>query len=121
MDRRGVSQVIGAIFLFAIAIVAFSTYQAFVVPDQNAGTESEHLDTIDQQMQDLRNAVVSMPGTAADRSLTFRLGTTYTSRTVAVNPPDPSGTFRTAGTQNASVNLTVANEVAELTRHTTHQ
>jgi len=112
MDRRGVSEVIGAIFLFAIVIIAFSTYQAFIVPQQNAGVESEHLDTIDQQMQDLRNTVVSLPGTASDRSLTFRLGTTYRSRIVAVNPPDPSGTFRTAGTGNASVNVTLANAVA---------
>ena len=108
-DSRGQSIQIGAILIFGILIVFFSTYQAFVVPQQNAEVESEHQQVIDRQMQELRNAIVSLPGAESGRSVALTLGTTYPARIIALNPPPPSGTVRTVGTGDESINLTLAN------------
>ncbi|MFC6976212.1 hypothetical protein ACFQL1_18425 [Halomicroarcula sp. GCM10025709] len=61
-DERSQSIQVGAVLLFAVLIIAFSTYQAFVVPDQNRQIEFNHNQEVQQQLQDLRNAIVSMPG-----------------------------------------------------------
>ena len=111
-DERGQSIQIGAILLFAVLVLSFATYQAVIVPQQNAAVEAEHTEVVDRQTQDLRNAIVSVPGSSSDRAVTLSLGTTYSPRAVAVNPPPPGGTVRTVGTGTESVNLTLANAVA---------
>ncbi len=108
-DERGQSIQIGAVLLFGVLIISFATYQAFVVPGQNEKVEAKHVDEVRQDMQELRNAIVSVPTTGAGESVTVSLGTTYPARIVAVNPPPPSGNLRTLGTTDGSVNLTVAN------------
>jgi len=108
-DTRSVAPVIGVTLLFGVAVVAFSGYQAFVVPNQNAEIEFNHNQQVRGQLQDLRNAIVSVPGTQSDRSVTVTLGTTYPARIVATNPPSPSGTIRTVGTGDESSNFTLAN------------
>jgi hypothetical protein len=110
--RRGQSIQIGFIILFGALVILFSLYQAYAVPQQNAEVESNHQQTITQEMHDLRNAIVSVPATRSDQSVTLTLGTTYPSRLIAMNPPPPSGVIRTAGTDATSVNLTLANAVA---------
>lgn len=111
-DRRAQSMQIGAVLLFGVLIVLLASYQAFVVPDQNREVEANHVETITGQMQDLRNAIVSVPSTHAGESITLTLGTTYPARVVAVNPDPPAGAIRTLGTEDGRVNLTVANAVA---------
>jgi len=111
-DERGQSIQIGAIFLFGVLVISFATYQAVLVPQQNAAVEAEHAEVVDRQTQELRNAIVSVPGSASDRAVTLSLGTTYPSRVIAVNPPPPSGAVRTVGTGDGSINLTLANAVA---------
>ncbi len=111
-DDRAQSIQIGAVLLFAVLIILLATYQAFIVPNQNREIEANHVDTVTQQMAELRNAIVSVPGTGAGRSITLTLGVEYPSRTVAVNPPTPAGAIRTIGTTSDYVNLTVANAVA---------
>ena len=49
-DTREVSQVIGAVFIFGILVVAFSGYQAFVIPNQNAETEFNHYGDVKDDM-----------------------------------------------------------------------
>ncbi|MHB9286726.1 Ig-like domain-containing protein [Halobacteriales archaeon Cl-PHB] len=108
-DQRGQSIQIGAVLLFGVLIISFATYQAFIVPNQNEGVESNHVAEVRQDMQELRNAIASVPSTGAGESVTVSLGTTYSPRVVAVNPPPPSGNLRTLGTSDGAVNLTVAN------------
>jgi len=111
-DDRAQSIQIGAVLLFAVLIIAFSSYQAFVVPNQNRAVEFNHNQQVRDQMQDLRNELVSIHGETATRSVTLTLGTRYPGRLAAVNPGPPSGTIRTIGTRPDSVNLTVANAEA---------
>jgi hypothetical protein len=111
-DRRGQSIQIGAILLFAVLIIAFASYQAFVVPSQNRGVEFNHNQEVQSDMQDLRNAVVSARGTGEGRSVSVQLGTRYPSRLVARNPSPPSGSLNTVGTTDDSVSLRIANAQA---------
>ncbi|MBX0287413.1 carboxypeptidase regulatory-like domain-containing protein [Halomicroarcula sp. F28] len=111
-DRRGQSIQIGAVLLFAVLIIAFASYQAFVVPNQNRGVEFNHNQQVQSDMQDLRNAIVSARGTGEDRSVSVQLGTRYPSRLVARNPSPPSGSLNTVGTTDDSVSLRITNAQA---------
>ena len=108
-DERGQAVQIGAVLLFAVLIIAFSTYQAFVVPDQNREVEFEHNQDVQAQIQELRNAIVSVPVTNSVRAVSVQLGTRYPSRAVAINPGPASGSLRTDGTTDKSQTLTISN------------
>lgn len=108
-DDRGQSIQIGAVLLFGALIVALASYQAFVVPQQNEQVEFSHSQTVQNQLLDLRNAVGSMTGEAAPRSVAVTLGTAYPPRIVAMNPGPPTGSLRTAGTTDPDVAFEVAN------------
>ncbi|WP_135661530.1 Ig-like domain-containing protein [Halorhabdus rudnickae] len=108
-DDRGQAIQIGAVLLFAVLVIAFSLYQAFVVPNQNAQVESNHLQTVEGQLQDLRDGIVNVPKTGNGRSVRVSMGTNYPARAVALNPPPASGQLRTVGTADPAVNFTIAN------------
>lgn len=111
-DERAQSVQVGAVLLFGVLIIAFSSYQAFAVPEQNREVEFNHNQQVQTQMQDLRNAIVSVPGTSSQQAVSLQLGTRYPSRLVATNPGPPSGLLYTDGTVNESQNLTVHNAEA---------
>ncbi len=112
-NERAQSVQIGAVLLFAVLVLSFTTYQAAVVPDQNREVEFDHSQRVQGQFQELRNAVVSMAGGGGQRSTAVQLGTRYPSRAVAMNPPPPAGTLRTAGTADPRVNVSISNAVAD--------
>uniref|UniRef100_UPI00260268D3 PKD domain-containing protein n=1 Tax=Halorientalis sp. TaxID=1931229 RepID=UPI00260268D3 len=84
----------------------------FVVPDQNREVEFNHNQEVQQDVQDLRNAIVSMTGDRNGRSVSVTLGTQYPSRLVTLNPGPPAGTLRAVGTTNQSVGFNLTNVVA---------
>jgi hypothetical protein len=112
-DERAQSIQIGAVLLFAALLIAFSTYQAFLVPDQNEQVEFDHNQQVQSQLQQFHSAVVSSPGTTSDASVVVQLGTQYPARLVAVNPGSPSGSLYTEATTNDDVNVSVANASAD--------
>lgn len=111
-DERAQSVQVGAVLLFAVLIVAFSSYQAFVIPNQNSEIEFNHNQQVHSQMQDLRNAIVSVPGASSSTSVSIQLGTRYPSRAIAQNPGPPTGSLRTNGTTDESKNVTISNAEA---------
>ncbi|WP_424018195.1 hypothetical protein ACOZ4N_01710 [Halorientalis pallida] len=108
-DERAQSIQIGAVLLFGALILAFASYQAFIVPEQNRNVEFSHNQQVQQQLQELRNGIVSITGDGDGRSVTIPLGTTYPDRAVAVNPGPVTGTLRTVGTTDDGVNASIAN------------
>lgn len=112
-DERGQAIQVGAVLLFGILIVAFAGYQAFVVPDQNRQIEFNHNQEVQQDLQNLRNGIVSIPGGTDGRSVAVPLGVQYPSRIVAVNPGPATGSIRTTGTANDDVNATILNATAD--------
>jgi hypothetical protein len=111
-DDRGASVQIGAVLLFAILILAVSLWQAQVVPQQNASVEYTHNQRVVDDMKDVRSVMVSAPGERTLRSVSVDMAPAYPPRSVFVNPGPPSGTLRTVGTSNASLNVTVTNAKA---------
>ncbi|EMA15863.1 hypothetical protein C436_02222 [Haloarcula marismortui ATCC 33800] len=111
-DERAQSVQVGAVLLFGVLIIAFSSYQAFAVPEQNQEVEFNHNQQVQTQLQDLRNAIVSVPGQPSQQAVSVQLGTRYPSRLVATNPGPPSGLLYTDGTSNESQNLTIRNAEA---------
>ena len=94
-DARGQSVVIGSLLIFTVLILAFSGYQAFAVPDQNAEVEAEHFQTVEDQFARLQGGVVNAVGEADTRSTSIALGTQYPSRAFALNPPPAAGRLET--------------------------
>ena len=102
-DKRAVSALVGAILLLAILIIALSSYQAFIVPNQNAETEFDHNQQVEDEMVEFRNALLEARLDNRERAVSVKLGTRYQSRTIAVNPPPATGTLQSVPQDNMSV------------------
>jgi hypothetical protein len=94
-DTRAQSVLVGAILFFAILITAFSSYQAFIVPNQNAEVEFNHNQRAQNDMVEIRNELLSTYTTGQNGYAEIELGTRFPARLLALNPPAPSGSFRT--------------------------
>ncbi|QKY17055.1 hypothetical protein [Halorubrum sp. CBA1229] len=102
-DRRGQSVVIGTVILFGFLILALSLYQVQVVPQQNAQTEFEHFEEVRNDLVELRAGILQAGSVDQPQYQTVRLGTTYSTRIFAINPPDPAGTIRTTDSYNITI------------------
>jgi len=108
-DERGVSEVVGAVLLFGILILALTTYQATIVPQQNAQTEFQHFEEVRNELIELRNAVSTAGQADVSQFPSITLGTTYQTRLFTINPPAPAGTLQTS----ESYNITISNGTEE--------
>lgn len=111
-DDRAQSVQVGAILLFGILIVALATAQATVIPQQNAGIEFDHSQTIQSDMQELRNGILRA-ATGPASPVRLSLGTRFPNRMVFINPPPPSGRLRTVGDESPAMNVTLADANVE--------
>jgi hypothetical protein len=102
-DDRAVSSLIGAVLLLGFLIIMLSVYQAQFVPLQNKQVEFDHSIEVQNDMVELRNAILESDTTGQTTFATVRLGPTYTSRLIAINPGPPSGTLSTDAPENISV------------------
>ena len=102
-DTRGVSEVVGAVLLLGILILLLTSYQAVVVPNQNAATEFEHNQQVEDEFVDVRNAIIEARSAGRSTFASVKLGAQYHSRILAINPPPPSGTVETTRQVNISV------------------
>lgn len=92
---RAQSVMVGTVLLFAILVVAFSLYQATVVPDENRAVEfNAYLDG-SADMTELRNGLLDAAQSNTQRGVTVRTGTRYPARALFVNPPPASGRLST--------------------------
>ncbi len=111
MSTRAQSTVIGVVLLFGIAIIAFSSYQAYQVPNQNANVEFQHFQAVQDDMIALRSGILQTGQTDEPQFRTLRLGTQYPTRIAAVNPPPPAGRLHTT----PAYNITIANATTSQT------
>ncbi|WP_049947192.1 SNUT3/LISCH7 family protein [Halarchaeum acidiphilum] len=108
-DRRAVAELVGAIMLFGILIISLSLYQAQVVPAQNERVEYQHSQQVQNQLTDVRNAILGTAWSGNSRPTSVTLGTRYPGRTVAVNPPPATGRLATEELGNVTLtNVTAA-------------
>ena len=90
-DDRAVSVVIGAVLMLAIVVAALAIYQTAVVPGENGEVEAAHNEEITGDLVELRSAIANAASEDTARSVPLSLGTTYETRSFAINPPDPAG------------------------------
>lgn len=109
-DERGVSVQIGAILLFAVLVVLLSTYQAYVVPQENEAIEFQHSQAVESDLQDVRNAILAAAGSGAGQPEAVQLGVRYPVRVFFMNPSPMTGTLRTETV--GSGDITIANVTA---------
>lgn len=110
-DERGQPVVIGALLVFVILVLAFSGYQAVVVPQQNADVEFTHFQQVEDDVVDLRVGIVRAAISGGDASTSVRLGTQYPTRLIALNPPPPAGTLRTTEAEEIVINGSQENDI----------
>lgn len=94
-DDRAVAPVIGVVILFGFLILSLSLYQVQVVPQQNAQVEFQHFEEVRNDLVELRAGILQAGSTDRPQYQTVWLGTSYSTRLFAINPPAPAGTIRT--------------------------
>jgi len=87
-------------------MLTLTVYQAQIVPQQNAQTEFQHFEDVRNELIELRNAVSTAGQADVSQFPSVTLGTTYRTRTLTINPPDPAGTLKTS---DQSHNITISN------------
>lgn len=103
-DNRGVSEVLGAMLLFGIVIVALGSYQTFVVPQQNAEIELQHDAQVNDDFAGIQSAISNAAATGTTRTTSVTLGTQYPVRAAGLNPPTVSGQLATGTDGEISAN-----------------
>lgn len=106
-DERGQSIQVGAILLFAILIISLATYQTTVVPNENRQAEFEHGLGAEEDMLEVRNAIMEANQDGEAPPVSVKLGMTYPRHTFGVNPAPVSGTLQT--TDSEPITVTDAN------------
>lgn len=113
-DERAVTVQIGAVLLLAIVFAALALYQVNAVPAENHAIENEHSGQVQNELQELRNAIRNVGTDGGSASVSVTLGTQYPSRTFLTNPIDPTGSLETTGTANVSLeNATFAGDSSD--------
>jgi hypothetical protein len=107
LDDRGVSEVLGAILLFGIAIAALVLFQANAVPAANEQVEFSHNQRVQADMLGLDAELSDAGASGAGGTAIVTVGTDYPSRFLFRNPPPVSGSLTTD-----TSGFTVSNAVA---------
>lgn len=102
-DERGVSEVIGAILVFGVLVMALTLVQTQLIPQANKEVEFQHNQNVQQDFSKLQSTMSRTSATGIDESVTMELGMTYPARMLFLNPPPVTGTLRTSSTQPVSV------------------
>lgn len=102
-DDRGVSAVVGVVVLLGFFVVGLSLYQGVVVPSHNEEVEYKHSVRVQNDLLEVRNAILRTEATGDDGYVTVELGTRYPARAFAINPPPVSGTVETTESRPVEV------------------
>jgi FlaG/FlaF family flagellin (archaellin) len=102
-DDRAVSGVIGAVLVLGFLVIFLSIYQASYVPAQNEGVEFDHSQQVQNDMLEVRNAILSADASGETTYSSIKLGTRYPVRVIGINPPPASGTLRTGPPEPVSI------------------
>lgn len=113
MDTRGQPVQVGVIILFGFLVIAFATFQAVIVPQQNAEVEFQHSQRVQTDVVDVRNSVLTGVATGSSPFVEVELGTQYPPRVLAVNPGQPSGSLRTTTLRQMTITDSEGTDVSD--------
>ncbi|UWG48570.1 putative surface protein, possible component of pili like system [Halanaeroarchaeum sp. HSR-CO] len=94
-DDRAQSVQVGAVLLFAVLVILLAGYQSTVVPNDNRAAEFDHSLEAEEDMLDVRNAIIEAYQDGEASPVSVRLGMTYPRHTFGIDPAPVGGTLRT--------------------------
>lgn len=113
-DDRAVTEVIGAILVFALLVLLLVLIQLNAVPAANKQVEFEHSERVQQDFQGLQEELYRVGATGSDGAVSIETGIVYPSRFFLINPPPSTGAIRTVGPQWVNVtNATAAGNAGD--------
>jgi hypothetical protein len=102
-DTRAVSEVIGAILMFALLFLVLVLIQVNAVPAANQQVEFEHNQRVIQDFQSLQDGLFRASATGQEVSVPIETGVSYPSRFFLLNPGPATGALRTTGQQPLTI------------------
>jgi len=100
---RGVSEVIGFVLVLGLLVLALATIQLGAVPIWNEGVELDHNEQVQDEMQDVRSAMLTTATSGGSASESLKLGTDYPNRVVLRNPLSSTGRLETTVERTVTV------------------
>jgi hypothetical protein len=94
-DERGVSEVVGAILVFALVVAMVGIIQSQAIPNQNQEIEAQHSLEVQSDLTKFHQLASSVAADGSDRSKSFNMGTGYPARLIFFNPPRVQGQLET--------------------------
>ena len=102
-DERGVSVIIGAVLLFMILVMLYTTIQVYQVPVWNKGVEYEHMGVVYNDMMFLKSDIENVAMLETPKSSIIHMGVKYPERMFFTNPgPGVAGMLST-DTENMKI------------------
>ena len=102
-DERGVSEVVGAILVFALVVAMFGIIQSQAIPNQNEEIEAQHSLEVQSDLTRFHQLASSVAADGSDRSKSFNMGTGYPARLLFFNPPRVQGQLETTASQEVTI------------------
>ncbi len=96
-DRRGVSEVLGAVLVFGLVLLLLMVVQVTAVPAANQQVEYDHSKRALDDVQTFDHGVDRAAATGQGSSASIEAGVRYPTRLFLLNPPPAAGTVRTTG------------------------
>lgn len=114
VNDRGVSPVVGAILMFALALAVLAILQTTAIPALNAQLEFQHNEQVQTDFLEFNSAVDRTISMGGGHSVRIESGLRYPPRLFFVNPPPVTGTVRTSDPAAVEVtNATAAGETGD--------
>jgi hypothetical protein len=107
-DDRGVSEVIGALLMFALLVLLLVLVQVNAVPAANQQVEFEHNQRVQGDLQELQDAILLAASTGREGVVSVETGTGYPSRLFLFNPPRAAGTIERTATGTVEIRNALA-------------
>jgi len=95
-DERGVSEIVGAILVFALVVLIISIIQSQAVPNQNQEIEVQHSVDVQGDMVKYHQIASEVATDGIEQSVAIQTGTGYPARLLFFNPPRVQGTLETS-------------------------
>lgn len=94
-DERGVSEVLGSVLVFGLALALVVLVQTVAIPQANEEAEFKHSQRVQGDMGELQSLVSRTAATGSAGEVSIETGFHYPTRVLFINPPPPAGAVRT--------------------------
>lgn len=112
-DRRAVSEVLGAILIFALVLSLVVIIQVAAVPALNQQIEFAHNQRAQGDMQLIGQHIEYTAATGAETSTSIEMGVYYPTRIFLLNPPPAAASLTTSQSSITLTNAKASGETAD--------